>query len=280
MAGITNGTINRQIQIADLLLTETYHQPRLRLRTHDHEHANINMVIDGYLDETVEGSSYSCGRFSALVKPAGAKHSNHYGSKLTHCLIVEFMPQFIDHDSHRHILAEIRQTSAPKSRNLSKQIWTEFCAQDSAAPLMIEGLVIQLLAMQTRFKQRSRGAPRWLEQCREILESAHQRPPSISEISRYLEIDRAHLTKQFAKRYGVPPGAYLRRLRIERAQDLLRTTDKSLCDVASETGFYDQSHFNRVFTAQTGCTPLEFRRIHRPQRSHNPASVQDKASLP
>ncbi len=275
MAGITNGTINRQIQIADLLLTETYHQPRLRLRTHDHEHANINMVIDGYLDETVEGSSYSCGRFSALVKPAGAKHSNYYGSKQTHCLIVEFMPEFIEDNTHHQAFEEIRHACSPESRNLSKQLWTEFCAQDSAAPLMIEGLVIQLLAMQTRFKQRSRGAPRWLEQCREILESTAEPPPSISEISRYLEIDRAHLTKQFAKHYGMPPGAYLRRLRIERAQVLLCSTSKSLCDVAAETGFYDQSHFSRVFTAQTGGTPLEFRRLHRPQTSHNLTSVQD-----
>jgi AraC family transcriptional regulator len=275
MAGITNGNINRQLEVADLLLTETYHQPRLRLRTHDHERANINIVIDGYLEETVEGSSYSCERFGALLKPVGAKHSNHYGTRQTHCLIVEFMRPSIKHDTLRAALAEIRYSFSPESRNLSKQIWTEFRARDSAAALMIEGLVIQLLGTQIRFRRPSNRTPRWLEQCRQILDSTLLEPPSISEISRYLQIDRAHLTKQFAKHYGKSPGAYLRSLRVERAQDLLRSTDKSLCDVALETGFYDQSHFSRAFAAHTGCTPSEFRRIYRPQTSHNLASIQD-----
>jgi AraC family transcriptional regulator len=129
--------------------------------------------------------------------------------------------------------------------------------------------------MQVRTRQLSGRAPRWLDECREILESSLQCPPSISEMSRCLGIDRAHLTKQFAAHFGMPPGAYSRRRRIERAQDLLRTTSKPLCDVAVETGFYDQSHFSRVFAAQTGCTPLEFRRISRPQASHYTTPVQD-----
>ena len=275
MAAITNGIIKRNLRIADFVLTETYHEALTCLRTHDHEHANINIPIEGYLDETVERSSYRCDSFSSLLKPAGAKHSNRYGRKQTRCLIVEFLPQFAEHDAHRNALSEIKHASSPESRNVAKQTWTEFCVQDSAAALMIEGLIIEFLARQLRSRQVSIPMPRWLKQCREILEANLHEPPSITELSLRLGVDRAYLTKQLTNCFGMPPGSYLRRRRIERAQELLRTTNRPLCDVAVETGFYDQSHFSRVFAAQTGCTPLEFRRAYRPQTSHNSTSLQD-----
>src|SRR5262245_57883771 len=126
MQGITNGIIKRNITFAGLVLSETYHHPWLNLQPHEHEHANINIVTDGYLDETIERSSFSCDRFSALLKPCGAKHSNRYGSKQTQCLIVEFLPEFREYDTHGRALGEVRFSSAGKSRALARQIWTEF----------------------------------------------------------------------------------------------------------------------------------------------------------
>jgi AraC family transcriptional regulator len=265
MAGITNGIINRTLRIADLVLTETLHQPLLRLRSHDHEHANINIVVDGYLDETVERSTFACSGFSSLLKPESARHSNRYGSKQTHCLIIEFMPRFGECDEHRQALAEVKHASSAGSRSLARQIWSEFSAQDPATSLVVEGLVIQLLGMQFRSRKSSNTIPIWLQRCRDLLEDDSQPPRSISQLSRQLGVDRSHLTERFAAHFGMSPGAYLRRRRIERARELLRTTDKPLCEVAVELGFYDQSHLGRVFTAQTGCTPAEFRRICRRQ---------------
>ena len=39
-----------------------------------------------------------------------------------------------------------------------------------------------------------------------------------------------------------------------------KTTDRSVSDIAAEIGFFDHSHFIRVFRKATGLTPLAYRR--------------------
>ncbi|HEV8125332.1 MAG TPA: helix-turn-helix domain-containing protein, partial [Gemmatimonadales bacterium] len=60
----------------------------------------------------------------------------------------------------------------------------------------------------------------------------------------------------------------LRRLRIERAARELADTDVPLAAVSTKSGFFDQSHFSRVFKQQTGLTPAQFRAASRPRRVH------------
>jgi AraC family transcriptional regulator len=49
-------------------------------------------------------------------------------------------------------------------------------------------------------------------------------------------------------------------MRVNRAKELLRQTDRSLSEIAIECGFFDQSHFNKSFRAATACSPGEFRK--------------------
>lgn len=52
---------------------------------------------------------------------------------------------------------------------------------------------------------------------------------------------------------------YRDRLRMDRAKSLLRTTTRSLADVAAESGFPDVCYFSRVFKKMTGQSPMQFR---------------------
>jgi AraC-like DNA-binding protein len=49
-------------------------------------------------------------------------------------------------------------------------------------------------------------------------------------------------------------------LRIDRAIQELRSTDKRLADIAGDAGFSDQSHFCRTFKLSTGLTPGQYRK--------------------
>jgi len=64
----------------------------------------------------------------------------------------------------------------------------------------------------------------------------------------------------FRKAIGISPLHYLHIHKVEAAKQLIREeTAISLTDVGYILGFYDQSHFIRVFKKHTGCTPLQFR---------------------
>jgi len=66
-----------------------------------------------------------------------------------------------------------------------------------------------------------------------------------------------HLNRAFSAQVGLPPHEYQNQLRIEKACNLI-AQKKSFAEIAFETGFSDQSHFNRFFKRYMGVTPKRF----------------------
>ncbi len=67
----------------------------------------------------------------------------------------------------------------------------------------------------------------------------------------------------FAKTFATTPGRYITTIRINAARRLLEDTDDLLADIATATGFFDQSHMTRAFKTFRGITPGEYRRRHK-----------------
>lgn len=67
----------------------------------------------------------------------------------------------------------------------------------------------------------------------------------------------------FSEVFNMTPWHYLTTIRLNAVRKLLETTDKLLSEIASETGFFDQSHLTRTFKKERGITPGEYRRNHR-----------------
>jgi len=100
------------------------------------------------------------------------------------------------------------------------------------------------------------------EQVRSFMEDNLGRSVSLTDLAHVAGVSRFHFARQFRKRTGESPLGYLRRVRIERAQRLLRDSRARIVDVALALGFADQSHFTRTFHASVGVTPASFVRSH------------------
>jgi AraC-like DNA-binding protein len=59
---------------------------------------------------------------------------------------------------------------------------------------------------------------------------------------------------------GVPPFGYLRRVRMEKARELLIYSRMNVTEVALEVGYTSLSHFSKAFTAHYGMSPSQVRR--------------------
>lgn len=70
----------------------------------------------------------------------------------------------------------------------------------------------------------------------------------------------AALTAQFKKEVGVPPLAYLNRVRMRQAARQLARTSTPVQEVAASVGILDANYFVKRFKAAFGYTPTEFRR--------------------
>lgn len=69
----------------------------------------------------------------------------------------------------------------------------------------------------------------------------------------------AHLVRAFSGAYGIAPHQYLMSRRVDRARRLL-LEGRPPGEVASATGFYDQSHLTRHFKKLVGVTPGRYAR--------------------
>ena len=73
----------------------------------------------------------------------------------------------------------------------------------------------------------------------------------------------ATLRRKFLAATGLSPKAYQLRLRIDRAKELLTTTDLSVEAISLDVGVEDSFYFTRLFRYREDCSPTEFRRRHR-----------------
>lgn len=83
---------------------------------------------------------------------------------------------------------------------------------------------------------------------------------SLDELAKAAALSPFHFARQFKAATGHPPHDYHIRLRVDRAQELLRTHGRawSLAAIAMECGFVDQSHFSRHFKRVVGVTPGDY----------------------
>jgi AraC family transcriptional regulator len=72
-----------------------------------------------------------------------------------------------------------------------------------------------------------------------------------------------HFSRLFRAVTGLPPHRYLRRARLERAEQLLAGGDATVTQVAHQVGFSSVSHFIAAFRRHTTLTPGQYRTMHR-----------------
>ena len=83
---------------------------------------------------------------------------------------------------------------------------------------------------------------------------------SLSKLALTVNLSPNHLHTIFKKSIGITPYDYVMTKRINRAKTLIMTGEKGMFEIALETGFCSQSHFNKVFKEKTGTTPVEYRK--------------------
>lgn len=94
----------------------------------------------------------------------------------------------------------------------------------------------------------------------QLLEADCARDWNLRELAAQLHLDRFHLTRLFKAHIGLPPMAYLARLRAERAAQLLLRGNDSIAQIGAQVGWHDANLFSRRFSAHFGLSAREYRR--------------------
>jgi PAS domain S-box-containing protein len=90
---------------------------------------------------------------------------------------------------------------------------------------------------------------------------------SVEDLASMVGLSPRQLHRKFVETFGSSPQAFIIKLRIQAACEILQHQDKSISEAARETGFSDHSSFTQHFQKHIGLTPLHYQRQFRMVRS-------------
>ncbi len=99
-----------------------------------------------------------------------------------------------------------------------------------------------------------------VEKVRELLLADLENPPSLEELARRCGCHPQYLSRRFSETTGTTISLLLRRLRVERAAELLASGRMNVSEAALEVGYRSLSHFSQAFRAEKGATPSRWLR--------------------
>ena len=225
---------------------------------HAHDHAQISFLIAGRIEERI-GRRIFEPVAGACVKTAGTDHSDRWGGE--GALMLSLRLPAVDKDC---ALPVDRWVTA----DLARVAGIVRAALAGAAPAETGLLAADLLACIGRDEAPAGRPPPWLERVREAATEAHHF--SIARAADEAGVHRVHLSRAFARHYGLPLSLYRQQIRLARALNgTVRRTDEPLAGIAYAAGFADQSHMCRALRLAVGAAPAGLRRLFSPEASRS-----------
>lgn len=135
--------------------------------------------------------------------------------------------------------------------------------RDGYSPLIIAACGMQLLAETARAiglvaEQRPAINPQMKEALAHIDEHFNGRI-SLNELAAIAYMSPTAFSKAFTKSNGIGPAQYIKRKRIGHAIRLLEETDRTVTDIAMDSGFTNMANFYKAFHSLTRQTPGDYR---------------------
>ncbi len=98
-----------------------------------------------------------------------------------------------------------------------------------------------------------------IRKARRYIQDNHARPLRLEEVAAHVGLTPVYLCSRFREEVGMGFSDYCNHCRIEHAKTLLRDTGKPIVEIASLVGYSGPRYFSRVFRAQEGMNPSQYR---------------------
>lgn len=166
---------------------------------------------------------------------------------------------------NRAVRAVCMENAADFEKQITRIIG-DTCQNDVAAYLRLSSQMHSLfnavcLAALTR--DTVCAAPKDTDDVRAVIrfiEQNYAKPITVDDMIKTIPVSKYHFIRRFGRAIGITPYSYLIHYRITVSKTLLRTTDKTVAEIAEACGFLDTNNFIAHFKKHTGQKPLQYRR--------------------
>lgn len=257
-------------------------QDPLILYQHWHEECEFLVIEKGHTDFQTGSEHFSLSAGDAVFIPPYCLHKAISDTCCSFYAIV-FHPSFLVEDSssylYRQYIGPIYQSSLASAyvfhgndrtpfsweKEVSSSILKlcrSYMDDPYASPLIIKAELLicwQNFFHHILYREKTKEDSRISETIRFLRLHFHEEI-SVTRLAKQAGLSEGQLSRLFKQQTGLSMIAYLNRIRLTCACQLLTEEDNSISDIAFSCGFRNLSNFNRLFRKNLHCSPLIYRR--------------------
>jgi AraC family transcriptional regulator len=238
----------------DLCLSVTRYASAAVLADHCHDQGSISIVVSGAVAEQVGEDEVEALAGDLVVKPPGTVHRNRFGPNGAVLISIANAPSSLFDRSGWRWLRQDSLVRLALAATAAARDGDPFGSGQEMAWQILE------FAGADGERRVARDAPPWLATLRDEVANRPGRP-SVTRLAEKAGVHPVYLSRAFRKFYGCSVSGFVRKLRVERAADLLRGTDLNVGTIAASLDFSDQSHLCRTFRKELGVAPSIYRSL-------------------
>ena len=249
------GITDKSIKTESFNISITKHSAQSEIPTHAHSKPYLCLLASGvYKEKSNTSDIITTG--DILYRTANYEHSNCFLNQDSVCLNIEIDNEidFMSHNGFKLPSRESKHKSSLESykvlfavkHGLSNDLLNIYCYES-------------MLAHSGSLK--NKGDLNWIKQVKEYINDNPLANISLQELSHLFGLHPNYIVRKFKDVTGMKLSDFLTKIRLEHSIIDLTQTEESLTNIALNSGFYDQSHFNRNFKKYFETTPKLFRKV-------------------
>lgn len=255
--------------------------------SHVHEHFELLYILDGCFEMSAENHTYLLEKGSiALIHPMVPHANRSVDDGKNSYMVLKFTPDalysvsqpqfelkyispYLRFSEHHVSIHTAEQLCGSRLDELMKVIYQERQSEEYGYEMALRAYVCQVLLWFIREWHRTRPSQDMddrsllrLQKALAYIDSHLDAELRAQDAADVLCMGLSTFSRFFTGAAGMSFPAYVRSQRLRRASLLLSDTNKSITDIALETGFNTASYLILCFRSQYGITPSQFRKMY------------------
>ncbi|MBQ8508851.1 MAG: helix-turn-helix transcriptional regulator [Clostridia bacterium] len=261
-------TLSAQLPAPFLLINNMHTAPGFRLDYQSHPYYHVNHVTDGSLTVRIGGQVVQITAGQTMILPPGIPHlletdegyrqiGMDIGEVHDERGLSDALSELTASGTPEHFAVTARHNVGCTYEQMvalleSPTRWNQLRAVNMAEAILLDAL--------DRLRADTDDCEPFIRRFGEMLDAHGSGNLTLSDMCRHLCLSRTQLERLSARAFGCGASEYCARLRYAKVCSLLRTTEKTLAEIAAETDFCDAGHLSVFFRKRAGVTPGEYRR--------------------
>lgn len=268
----------KQITITHAVYDCRYTMPTMQMAT---DHYSIGYIASGDRRAITPLFSYSYHAGDVALSPPLLFHRTVSESDAPYeRYLVKFAPDFLqplrEHTDENIIdalyeerVCHFSKASQAKILSLFQEMYEEFAKQRSYTELILQGMLFRLFTTiweerlpETTTVRHSTKLTEPIIDTLYYMESNYNKNLTLEALAQKVHLSTAYFSRLFSAQLGKSFSEYLGDIRLRHVQTLLTQSNKSVMDIAMETGYCNGDYLSAQFKKKVGMPPSEYRKQH------------------